>query len=62
MMTRLLRLAVLSLTSSIVVASHSRPTAPWGIPRGGSDSTYAGQLETVKTSVLEAANDSVRNS
>lgn len=67
MMIRFLRIAaILSLMTSFVVvvaASAAIPTtrrAPWCIPRGGSDSSYAGRLEAVKTSVLEAANDSVR--
>jgi hypothetical protein len=71
-MIRLLRIAVLSLTSTFALASATTSRVPWCIPRGGdgsvmatsipaggSDSDYAGKLEAVKTSVMDAAGDSV---
>lgn len=72
-MTRLLlSFALLALASSNVsAASSSSRTSAWGMPRGGSEivssipnggseSTYSGQLESVKTAVLEAASEGVR--
>ena len=57
--TFLALLACIASTSHASHASSSISSRPWGIPRGG-ESSYAGQLEAVKTSVLEAASDAVR--
>ena len=51
--------SALSGASAGVHNQHPTTRAPWGVvPRGGSDS-YATQLESVKTSVLQAASESV---
>ncbi|CAJ1968034.1 unnamed protein product [Cylindrotheca closterium] len=61
-MTRLLfSLALLVLASNASASSSTSRLAAWGIPRGGSESTYSTQLETVKTSVLEAATDAIED-
>ena len=50
--------AFLAVVSS-VAAFRSRGAEPWCLPRGGSDGSYENQLDSVKTSVLQSASESV---